>query len=99
VRGAFIGFTQRSSFFIVYLFIYSYVHTLVGPSLPQLPTTPSSSPPPFPPAHPPLPIPLTSRQILFCPLLQFCKRENIRDNKKDISFLLVEIKMAIQRDS
>jgi hypothetical protein len=26
---------------------------------------------------------------LFCPLLQFCWRENIRDNKKDIAFLLV----------
>jgi hypothetical protein len=25
---------------------------------------------------------------LFCPLLQFCWRQNIRDNKKDIVFLL-----------
>jgi hypothetical protein len=32
---------------------------------------------------------LTSRQNLFCPLLQFCWRENIRDNKNDIAFLLV----------
>jgi hypothetical protein len=31
-----------------------------------------------------------SRQNLFCPLvLQFCWRENIRDNKKDIAFFLV----------
>jgi hypothetical protein len=55
------------------LFIYSYVHTLFGPS--------------FPP--PSLPHPLASRQNLFCPLLQFCWRENIRVNKKDIAFLLV----------
>jgi hypothetical protein len=33
--------------------------------------------------------PLTSRQNLFFPLLQFCWRENIRDKKKDIAFLLV----------
>jgi hypothetical protein len=32
--------------------------------------------------------PFTSRQNLFCPLLQLCWRENIRDNKKDIRFLL-----------
>jgi hypothetical protein len=36
----------------------------------------------------PLPPPLTSRQNLFCPVLQFCWRENIRNNKKDIAFLL-----------
>jgi hypothetical protein len=30
-----------------------------------------------------------SRQNLFHPLLWFCWRENIRDNKKDIAFLLV----------
>jgi hypothetical protein len=37
----------------------------------------------------PLPLaPLTSRQNLFCPLLQFCWREGISD-KKDIVFLLV----------
>jgi hypothetical protein len=38
-----------------------------------------------------LPLPptlLASRQNLFCPPLQFCWRENIRDNKKDIAFLL-----------
>jgi hypothetical protein len=38
------------------------------------------------PLHPPL----TFRQNLFCPLLLwFCWRENIRDNKKDIVFLLL----------
>jgi hypothetical protein len=34
--------------------------------------------------------PYPSKQNLFCPLvLQFCWRENISDNKKDIAFLLV----------
>jgi hypothetical protein len=32
---------------------------------------------------------LTSRQNLFCPLLQFCWREDINNNKKGIAFLLV----------
>jgi hypothetical protein len=58
------------------LFIYSYVHTLFAPS----PVCPH----PFPIS----PNPLASRQNLFCLLLQFCWRENIRDNKKDIAFLL-----------
>jgi hypothetical protein len=34
------------------------------------------------------PTPLTSRQKLFYPILEFYWRENIRDNKKDIAFLL-----------
>jgi hypothetical protein len=54
----------------IYVFIYSYVHTLFGPFIPF-------------PHH------LTSRQNLFCPLLQFCWREDISNNKKDIAFLLV----------
>jgi hypothetical protein len=33
--------------------------------------------------------PLTSRQNLFCPLLQCCWREDISDSKKDIALLLV----------
>jgi hypothetical protein len=40
-------------------------------------------PPPSPPT------PLTSRQNLFCSLLQLCWREDISNNKKDIEFLLV----------
>jgi hypothetical protein len=40
------------------------------------------------PTLPPHPQPLTSRQNLFSPLLRFCW-ENIRDNKKDLLFLLV----------
>jgi hypothetical protein len=74
--------------FIFYFFIYSHVHTLFGPFLPPSPC--------------PLPLRstlLTSRQNLFCPLLQFCWRENISNNKKGKAFLLVEIRIAIQRDS
>jgi hypothetical protein len=37
---------------------------------------------------------LTSRQNLFYPVLWFCWRENIRDNRKDISCLL-----AVDKDS
>jgi hypothetical protein len=53
------------------------VQTLLGPSLPPAPH-------PFPLS----PTPLTSSQNLFCPLLQFCQREDIRDNKKDITCFL-----------
>jgi hypothetical protein len=54
------------------------VHTLFGPFQP--------------PALHPLPLlltPIASRQDLFCPLLQFCWRVNISNNKNDIAFLLV----------
>jgi hypothetical protein len=44
--------------------------------------------PSCPHSLPLLHIPLTSRQNLFCPLLQFYWRENIRDNEKDIAFSL-----------
>jgi hypothetical protein len=33
-------------------------------------------------------LPLASRQNLFCLFFQFCWRESIRDNKKEIAFLL-----------
>jgi hypothetical protein len=59
------------------LFIYSYVHTLFGPFLSP---TPCLLPLPY--------TPLTCRQNLFCPLLQFCWRKDIRNNKKDTAFLL-----------
>jgi hypothetical protein len=68
------------------LFIYSYVHTL-GHFSPRPP------PPPSPPHA------LTSKQNLFYPFLQFCWREDTSNNKKDKAFLLVEIRIAIQRDS
>jgi hypothetical protein len=61
-------------FILFLLFIYSYVHTLFGSFLP--------------PAHCPLPLfppPLTSRQNLFCPLLQFCWREDISNSKERFS--------------
>jgi hypothetical protein len=56
------------------LLIYSYVHTLSGPSLPAAPH------------HSLSPTSLASRQNLFCPLLQFCWREDIRNYKKDSAF-------------
>jgi hypothetical protein len=42
-----------------------------------------------PPLQTPIPQSPTSRQNLFCPVLWFYWRENIRDNKKGKSFLLV----------
>jgi hypothetical protein len=49
---------------------------------------------------PPHPLPpaagRTCNTFLFS---DFVEEKNIKDNKKDISFLLVEIKIAIQRDS
>jgi hypothetical protein len=54
------------------------MHTLFGPLLPPTPC-------PFL-----LPqTPLISRQNLFCPLLQFCWREDKTNDKKDIVLLLV----------
>jgi hypothetical protein len=38
--------TRKTKIFFVYLFIYSYVHTLVGPSLPPCPIPSLSSPSP-----------------------------------------------------
>jgi hypothetical protein len=54
------------------------VHRLIGPFL-----TPTFHPLPSPA------IPVASRQNLFFPLLQFCWRAGISNNKKVIAFLLV----------
>jgi hypothetical protein len=67
---------SHSSHGIFYSFIHMYIHCL-GHFSPMLPA-PSLSP------HPP-----HFRQNLFCPLLQFCWREDISNNKKDTVFLLV----------
>jgi hypothetical protein len=67
-------------FFMCVLFFYicSYVYTSFGPPLPSDPWPPLITP------HP------TFRQNLFWPLvLQFCWRENTKDNKKHIAFLLL----------
>jgi hypothetical protein len=66
-----------SFFFYVFfsLFICTYIVWVIY--------TPCPSPPPSSPT------PLTSRQNLFCPFLQFCWRVDISKNKKDILFLLV----------
>jgi hypothetical protein len=76
---------KYTSFFLLEffsLFIYSHVHTLFGPFLSPAPAPSLSSP-----------TLLASRQNLFCPYLQFYWREDISNNKKDIVFLLVEIRM------
>jgi hypothetical protein len=75
----------RILFFFIHLFTYAYIVWAI--------------PPPYPLPFPLSPIPLTSRQSLFCPSLQFCWREDISNNEKDKAFLLVEIRIAIQRDS
>jgi hypothetical protein len=64
----------KFSFFTVYSFIHMCVQSLGHLSPLPLPSLP--------------PTLLTSRQNLFCPLLQFCWREDINDNKKDMAFLL-----------
>jgi hypothetical protein len=61
------------------------VHTLLGSFLPSAPTPTFFS------------LPLRSRQNLFCTFLQFRWKVEINNNKKDIAFLLVEIRTAIQR--
>jgi hypothetical protein len=66
-------YSRHHHFFFSYIKIYSYVHTLFRPSLPLAPYLPPSN------------------HFLPCfqaALLQFCWRENLRDNKKDIAFLL-----------
>jgi hypothetical protein len=70
--------------FFYYSFIHMCIHCLGHFSL--LPLPPPSTPP-------------TSRQNLFCTFPQFHWRVEISNNKKDIEFLLVEIRTAIQRDS
>jgi hypothetical protein len=49
-----------------------------------------------PDSHPVIlhPNSLATGQNLFCSLLLFCRREDIRDNKKDKAFLLVEIRIV-----
>jgi hypothetical protein len=71
-----------------FFFLYLYVHALFGTFLP-----PALCPLLLPPT------PLASRQNLFCTSLQFYWRDDISNDKKDIVFLLVEIMIAIQRDS
>jgi hypothetical protein len=47
----------------------------------------------------PCPLCLTTCPHASKPFLQFCWRADISNNKKYIAFLLVEIRIAIQRDS
>jgi hypothetical protein len=74
------------SFFIVYSLINMCIHCLGQPY-------------PCPLSPPSPPTPLAYRKDFFCPFLQFCWRVDISNNKKDILFLLVEIRIAIQKNS
>jgi hypothetical protein len=73
-------FTHMYIHLLICIYIYSYVYTLFEPPLPS--AMPCTIP------RPPPSIPLASKQNLFCPLLQFCWRADISNNKKDIVFLL-----------
>jgi hypothetical protein len=72
-----------SFFFFIHLFICAYIVRAISPSCPT-PLGPSSPQPPHFQAE---------------PVLHFSPREDISNNKKDKEFLLVEIRIAIQRDS
>jgi hypothetical protein len=61
--------------FFIHLYICVYIVWTISPTHPLPPASPSTS--------------LNSRQSLFYPFLQFCWREDISDNKKDIALLLV----------
>jgi hypothetical protein len=71
-----------------FLFFYSHVHTLFRPFLHPvlccLPLTPI--------------FPCLQAEPVFN-FLQFCGREDISNNKKGRAFLLVEIRIAIQKYS
>jgi hypothetical protein len=72
---------------LFFLFIYSHVHTVFGPFLPL--------------AHHPLPLlPSPSLPGRTCSaLLSNFVEEKTSNNKKDKTFLLVEARIATQRDS
>jgi hypothetical protein len=70
-----------------FLFIYSHVHTLFGSFL---------HPAPFPHPVPPSP-PQFQGPIL--PLSLFLLKKRHKHNEEDKAFLLVDLRIAIQRDS
>jgi hypothetical protein len=72
---------------LLLLFIYSHVHTLFGSFLPP---SPSSTSPPFSPSFQAGPV---------LPLSLILLKKRGKHNKEDQVVLLVEIRIAIQRDS
>jgi hypothetical protein len=76
----------KQMFYYYYSFIHICIHCLCHFYI---------LPPPLPFSSPFFPPP--SKQNLFCSFLQFRWRVKISNNKKDIAFLLVEIRTAIQR--
>jgi hypothetical protein len=74
-----------SIYCFIHLFTYAYIVWAISP--------PSPPPHPSPPHTPCLP----GRTVL--PLSLFLLKRKHKDNKEDKAFLLVEIRIAIQRDS
>jgi hypothetical protein len=68
------------------LFICAYIVWAISP--------PYSKFPPSPPNHPSLP-----GRICSAPISNFVEERILNNNKKDQSFLLVELRRVIQRDS
>jgi hypothetical protein len=80
-----IEMTVKIFFSFIHLFMCAHIVWAIFSPCSPFPTSP--------------PTPLASKLSLFSPFLQFCWRVDISNNKKDKAFLLVEIRIAIQRDS
>jgi hypothetical protein len=78
-------FAKRQSFFVVHLFTCAYVVWVISPPCPP--------PPPFPPFPPQF----QASPVL--PLWLILLKKRHMHNKKDKAFLLVELRIAIQKDS
>jgi hypothetical protein len=76
-RLVYFFFVMTFIIFLIFLFIYSYLHTFFGPSFPPNPTRSLSPPLPHFKAEHILPFPPS------------CWRQGISNNKKDIAFLLL----------
>jgi hypothetical protein len=73
---------------LLLLFIYSYVHTLFGSFL---------HPAPLPYVLPHFPNQFQAGPVL--PLSLILLKKRLKPNKEDKAFLLVKLRIAIQRDS
>jgi hypothetical protein len=74
-------------FLFFFLFFYSHVHTLFGPFLPM----------PVPPPSCPFPHQFQAGPVL--PLLLVLLKKSDKPNKEDKVFLLVELRIAMQKYS
>jgi hypothetical protein len=78
--------SHKLFFFFIYIFICAYIVWVISPPAP---------PPPPSPSYPDLPCFQAEPVLPFSPILL----KRIRNNKRDKVFLLVKIRIAIQRDS